>query len=562
MSCDPQGTRAQIADLGVSTWGRGRMEWSARMTGDPGRIDAVPITAGAYPRSRTTRPYSLKSYDIYSLGILAARLLIWASGATQREWSAFPDVTPAARASFKEWLLSRAEAYCRPRMPELWECIANWTGDSATRHTPQQGLARLLPLLAQHGTDPDAPLQHQQAHDALHLLGEVGTCEALWRLGAEEMWRCLEAIGFRPTPRNFYHLVKDAKNWKALKASAPEAPEACHGGNGEGEGAAGGGITLDPATAHQLIREYIQAKEPGRAEQVLHELRTSGTQPSLEAYQLVVEAYVRFKQLAAAERVRKMMVQSGIPSDKLPYTALIEGYGRVGGASEIETLMTSMQTSEPPVQLTHAHYQALLNAYSLQGRPDKASEVPGRMAANDPPILPDDTRIYPDLVKAYAYVGQLDKAEQLIQGMKGFGYVPRAYAYNYLLNGFGEAGRLDEARALITTMEADGVAPAIGAYKTLLYHFCAHQRFEEAEALLARMELARPKVRPDGQAYTYLIEAYAGGGMVDKAMQTSQRMELNGVAGDENGHGALLSVLFTKDRKKVGYAILNQFKGE
>ncbi|KAK1554279.1 hypothetical protein Q3G72_021879 [Acer saccharum] len=169
-----------------------------------------------------------------------------------------------------------------------------------------------------------------------------------------------------------------------------------------------------------------------------------------------------------------------------------------------------------------------LSASDAAVRLDLISKVQGiEQAENLFNSIPNTLRTlttYTALLKCYAYVGNVEKAEATMDKIRELGLAKRPMAYNILLDLYHRIGNYEKLASLMHEMEENGIGWDIFTYRIRLTAYAAVSDAEGVDKTVTRME-SDPSVVLDWTSYTIAASAYAKLGLLDKTLTMMKKSE-------------------------------------
>ncbi|XP_068635097.1 pentatricopeptide repeat-containing protein At5g46580, chloroplastic-like [Aristolochia californica] len=265
-------------------------------------------------------------------------------------------------------------------------------------------------------------------------------------------------------------------------------------------------------------------------------------------YNVLMKSLRQGRQFQLIEELANEMMEKGIPLDNITYSTIITCAKRCNLFDKaLEWFESMYKTGLMPDEVT---YSVVLDVYSKLGKVEEVISLYERARASG---WTPDAVAFSVLGKMFGEAGDYDGIQYVLQEMKAVGVQPNLVVYNTLLEAMGKAGKPGLARSLFEEMVAAGVTPnektltalikiygkarwgrdALSLwermqsnkwpmdfilYNTLL-SMCADLGLEEeAERLFGEMK--RSEIcQPDSWSYTAMMNTYASGGNVDKAME-------------------------------------------
>ncbi|KAM7257158.1 hypothetical protein ACFE04_012899 [Oxalis oulophora] len=125
-------------------------------------------------------------------------------------------------------------------------------------------------------------------------------------------------------------------------------------------------------------------------------------------------------------------------------------------------------------------------------------------------------KLYTTLLKCYADVKSVDKAESILEKMKDLGLITTPYPYNIVLNLYKQIGDLEKLDNLLHDMEANKICSNKFTYGICMAAYADSFDTDRVEKMLKNME-SNTEVNPDWVTYSSIANLYTKLGIFDKA---------------------------------------------
>ncbi|KAF7113527.1 hypothetical protein RHSIM_RhsimUnG0118600 [Rhododendron simsii] len=238
--------------------------------------------------------------------------------------------------------------------------------------------------------------------------------------------------------------------------------------------------------------------------------------------------------------------------DSRMYTTLMKGYMKEGRVIDTVRMLEAMRHQEDSAsQPNHVSYTTAVSAFAKVGAMDRAREVLAEMIR----IGVQANRItYNILLKGYCQQLQLEKAKEVMKEMtEDSGIQPDAVSYNTMIDGCILVDDSAGAFSYFNEMRSRGIAPTKITYTTLMKAFALSGQPKLANKVFDEM-LKDPRVKIDVVAWNVLVEGYCKLGLVEEAKKIVERMKESGFYPNVNTYGSLANGI--KIARKPGEALL------
>ena len=179
-------------------------------------------------------------------------------------------------------------------------------------------------------------------------------------------------------------------------------------------------------------------------------------------------------------------------------------------------------------------------------------------------------KVYHALIRGCCAAGVPDEAEKVLQRWnyeqldmervaerKGRVSRPVTASYGMIIDHYVSVGAMGDARRLLGQMQWDKVAPSIEIFNMLLKGYLKSGNVGAAQDVFRELEgsgtwdMDSLGIKPDVTSYTSLMDHWANQGDVDLAEKILAKMELKGVAPDERTFGSLVKA-YARGRNPEG----------
>lgn len=133
-------------------------------------------------------------------------------------------------------------------------------------------------------------------------------------------------------------------------------------------------------------------------------------------------------------------------------------------------------------------------------------------------------RVYGALLHCHAHSKQLEKAEAIMQTIKGKGFVKDALPYNVMLGLYSRLHKYEQMDALMNEMEEKGIRFTIFTFNTRLQAYATCSDIDGVEKLFKKME-ADPHIKIDFHACLLVGNVYIKSGLIDKGLTMLRKSE-------------------------------------
>eukprot|EP00899_Mesostigma_viride_P024182 jgi/Mesvir1/4949/Mv04571-RA.1 len=215
---------------------------------------------------------------------------------------------------------------------------------------------------------------------------------------------------------------------------------------------------------------------------------------------------------------REMQRQyEGSKEERRPFLERIVERAKAGDPAGAENALVQM--SNAGLRPGPRAYHGVVVAYVRARDPDGALGAMRRQHASGDKALMET---YIELVRAYAMVGDAQKAEKSLGAMERAGY-ESSPAWLVLVTELFYAGCVKEALRCYDRGISVGYSPTLEVFDLVIEALCAEGRWDDATSVLLSMEMAA--CRPTARQFNHIIRAQVDAGSPTLAMRTFDRMQ-------------------------------------
>ncbi|PSS10106.1 Pentatricopeptide repeat-containing protein [Actinidia chinensis var. chinensis] len=194
---------------------------------------------------------------------------------------------------------------------------------------------------------------------------------------------------------------------------------------------------------------------------------------------------------------------------------------------------------------------------------DLISKVHGISKAEDYfMMLPDslkDKRTYGSLLNAYVQANLREKAESLLEKMKGKGYISHPLPFNVMMTLYMNLKEYDKVDMLVLEMRDKSIPLDIYSYNIWLSSCGAQGSVERMEQAFEQMKLERT-INPNWATYSTMATMYIKLGQLEKAEDSLRRLEGRITGRDRIPYHFVISLYGSVGKKEEVYRVWNVYK--
>ncbi|MQL71696.1 hypothetical protein Taro_004022 [Colocasia esculenta] len=295
-----------------------------------------------------------------------------------------------------------------------------------------------------------------------------------------------------------------------------------------------------------MIQCLCKKNDPDKGKEVLYDMVQNGFSPSTVLVTILIHSFCKKGKLQSAYELFERMDRMGCHPTIRTYNCLISGLCYVGRIEEAFQLLKKIKkTSADPDIYT---FTTVIDGFCKVGRIDEAIEL-----LNDALELGIKPNVvtFNSLINGFCREGRIWEGCGLLREMKGGDCQPDHISYNTLLQGSLKCGEISEALNIYNEMRETGLKVEERAMNTLLRKICRKcvsnpELLTEAEGLFQTINDIGYKLSP----YTYclMVQAFADGGHIDKALAHLSEMERIGFSPRIMTYNMLIRVLCGEQR--------------
>jgi len=216
-------------------------------------------------------------------------------------------------------------------------------------------------------------------------------------------------------------------------------------------------VTPSPVTLGILVKTYGQAGDIEKVLQVWDEMEAQRGQANAVTFGCMIDACVKCNRLDKAVEIFASMRSSGKHRNTILYTTMIKGYGLNKDVASALKLFREMAAENVPYNTIT--YNSIIDACVKGGDLLTAETLLHEIAAPTSNLEPD-LITFSTLLKGYCHAGDLDKALQLVDGIKARGLRCDELVYNTLMDGCVKANDVAAGVGLFEEMVQNGMRPS------------------------------------------------------------------------------------------------------
>ncbi|CAN8325415.1 unnamed protein product [Cochlearia groenlandica] len=202
-----------------------------------------------------------------------------------------------------------------------------------------------------------------------------------------------------------------------------------------------------------------------------------------------------------------------------------------------------------------ASYNAFAYCLNRTGNFRAADQLPELM---DSQGRPPSEKQFEILIRMHSDNKRGLRVYYVYEKMKKFGFKPRVFLYNRIMDALMKNGYFDLALAVYEDFREDGLVEESTTFMILVKGLCKAGRIEEMLEVLRRMR--EDLCKPDVFAYTAMIKTLVSEGNMDASLRVWDEMKSDGIVPDVMAYGTLITGLCKDGRVQRGYEFFTEMK--
>ncbi|KHN25154.1 Pentatricopeptide repeat-containing protein [Glycine soja] len=239
----------------------------------------------------------------------------------------------------------------------------------------------------------------------------------------------------------------------------------------------------------------------------------------------ILNCYCKEPMIEKAEGLMEKMKELSLPLSSMPYNSLIMLYTKVGQPEKVSSLIQEMKTSN--IMLDSYTYNVWMRALAAVNDISSVERVHDEMKECGCPTY--DIRVVNVLIRAYAKLDMLEKAEELKEHARRRGAKPNGKTLEIFMDSYLQKGNfkstvdcLDEAISM-GRWNGEKWVPSSKIIDIMMRNFEQEKDVDGAEEFL---EILKKSMESPGvEVFESLTRTYAATGRISSAMLRRLKME-------------------------------------
>ncbi|XP_073006957.1 pentatricopeptide repeat-containing protein At2g22410, mitochondrial-like [Typha latifolia] len=259
-----------------------------------------------------------------------------------------------------------------------------------------------------------------------------------------------------------------------------------------------------------MITGHVQRKQPVRALELFHRMKSEGHNPTQITVVGVLSACADIGALDLGRAIHGYVDKVNLCSNLTVYNALIDMYAK-SGSLEMAFIIFKVNPGKDVFTWT-----SMISGFAVHGNGTRAMEVFSEMLSSG--IRPN-TVTFVSVLSSCSHAGLIQEGKKWFQRMhRDYNFEPQIEHYGCMVDLLGRAGLLSEAENLIENM---GIEPDIVIWRSLLNACLVHGNNKLAET--AGKEIIKRDPEDDG-VYILLWNMYASSNRWEEALEMRKKM--------------------------------------
>lgn len=276
------------------------------------------------------------------------------------------------------------------------------------------------------------------------------------------------------------------------------------------------GLDLSPSFYRAFLKKCARLRKFKKVEEILNAIKEAGIELDQRILSGPIFDLAAERDLdGAIELFHQVKKQFGLKIfDTSAYKLLLRAYTQLGKFDAYMTLFS--EVVEAGVQPDTNVFNSIIKASTSRGDFDSVMARFSEMKEHFK--LKPDTQSYNLIFEMCATVGNIQKAEEILNEMREAGVKPDRKTFNMLMKACANSGDFNSALRHFSEMQEHyKLKPFSFVYNCLLYMCANAGNLQKAEELLGQM--VTDGVRPNAYTFSIVIEAYAANGDFERGLK-------------------------------------------
>ncbi|KAI1311545.1 hypothetical protein EDD11_003461 [Mortierella claussenii] len=292
-----------------------------------------------------------------------------------------------------------------------------------------------------------------------------------------------------------------------------------------------------------VLDAYMTQKDVSSAMRIFQEMRNRGHAPQLTTFNILIRGHLENKDAQATQRVFENLLLTDIRPDIYTFNLLMSGYLSMGEVELVNGFYKGL--GEYGLAPNSKTYRILMKTYQQQKQVDQVVDLFCRLKESPRADLhpgPEDYRV---LVQALVNSGRMPDALNVLRELKDTVAVPvTTPIYNVFLNHFAREGQVEKARKILDRIISERLYITDGSINPLIKVYLAQRDYDKVEEMTRLMK--QHGIQPSRTTFNIMINSAKLSDNLLGGLQLYQRMMEDGVEPDVWTYNTLLDLLVSK----------------
>ncbi|KAF9955567.1 hypothetical protein BGZ70_010183 [Mortierella alpina] len=292
-----------------------------------------------------------------------------------------------------------------------------------------------------------------------------------------------------------------------------------------------------------VLELFMRNKETVAAMGIFQEMQKQGLAPQLTTFNILMRGHLENKDTLATQRVFESLLLTDIRPDIYTFNLLMSGYLNMGEIELVNGFYKSL--GEYGLVPNAKTYRILMKSHLRQGQADEAIDLFCRLKESTQAELQPGTEDYRVLIQVLASDGRMSDALRVLREMTETAKVPVTTSiYNVFLTHYAREGQIEKARRILDRIISEKLPLVDGSINPLIRTYLEQKDLEKVGEMTELMN--QYGVLPSRTTFNIMIDSTKRSGNLEGAMKLYERMVAEGVEPDVWTFNTLLDLLVGK----------------
>ncbi|KAF9571281.1 hypothetical protein EC968_000777 [Mortierella alpina] len=292
-----------------------------------------------------------------------------------------------------------------------------------------------------------------------------------------------------------------------------------------------------------VLELYMRNKETVPAMGIFHEMQKQGLAPQLTTFNILMRGHLENKDTLSTQRVFESLLLTDIRPDIYTFNLLMSGYLNMGEIELVNGFYKSL--GEYGLVPNAKTYRILMRSHLRQGQANEAIDLFCKLKESTQAELQPGTEDYRVLIQVLASDGRMSDALRVLREMTESAKVPVTTSiYNVFLTHYAREGQIEKARRILDRIISEKLPLVDGSINPLIRTYLEQKDLEKVGEMTELMN--QYGVLPSRTTFNIMIDSTKSSGNLDGAMKLYERMVAEGVEPDVWTFNTLLDLLVGK----------------